>query len=243
MSPITLNLVAAGVFLTTLMILGGPALDLSPLVPSGLTVAVLALATGDRFLWNGQGGTLLVDWFANRSAAHRERVLHHEAGHFLVAELLGVPVTGYALCAWEAFQRGQTAQGGVQFDETEVQAQLLQGQLSSRLFSHYSTIWMAGIAAETLCFGKAEGGGDDRQQLMNAVAQLRRANPQAVPPFAVQQNIALQRARTLLEQHGPAYRALVAAMRTGESPEGCRAAIAAAPSANAATDINALQRP
>ncbi|GAB4340080.1 MAG: hypothetical protein Fur0042_00480 [Cyanophyceae cyanobacterium] len=239
MSPTTLNLVAAGVFLTTLMILGGPALNLSPLVPSALTVAILALATGDRFLWDGQGGTLLVDWFANRSAAHRERVLHHEAGHFLVAELLGVPVTAYSLCAWEAFQQGQTARGGVQFDETQVQAQLSQGQLSVQLFSHYSTIWMAGIAAETLCFGRADGGGDDRQLLLNAVAQLRRANPQGVPPFAVQQNIALQRARTLLEQQAPAYRALVEAMRAGQSPDQCRAAIA---QATAAVEPEPLQR-
>lgn len=228
MSTTTLNTIAIGVFLTAVLTLGGPIFELSPLIPTAIAVAVLALATGDRFLWDGQGGTLLVDWLARRSRAHRERVLHHEAGHFLVAELLGIPVTDYALSAWDAFQQGQQSRGGVQFDQTEVQTQLERGQLSVNLFSRYSTIWMAGIAAETLCYGNAEGGGDDRQFLRNTIAQLRRANPQSVPPFAVQQNIGIQRSRALLEQNRAAYAALVAAMRNGASPDTCRVAIARA---------------
>lgn len=228
MSSTTLNLVAIGIFLMTAASLLGPALHLSPAIPAAATAGLLGLASVDRVLWNGQGGTLLVDWVANRSPDRRDRVLYHEAGHFLVAHLLDIPVSGYALNAWEAFRQGQQAEGGVRFDDLELAAQLDRGELSARLLRNYSTVWMAGIAAETLVYGEPEGGAEDRTKLRALLNQLQASNPRGVPDYPLQKSLSIVRAKTLIEQHRAAYDCLIDCMRQGESVAACRAAIAAA---------------
>ncbi len=231
MSSITLNAIAIGVFTVTLFSLLGPALHLSPTIPAVTTAGILGLATLDRFLWKGQGGTLVVDWLANRSPEHRDRIVHHEAGHFLVAHLLGIPVTGYALDAWTALQQGQQAQGGVRFEDAALAEQLARGELSAQMIGNYSAVWMAGIAAERLVYGQALGGGDDRDRLRSLMVALAQANPDRVPPYATQESLSILRSRTLLENHQPAYSQLVAQMQAGASVADCTATLQAALSA------------
>jgi hypothetical protein len=48
----------------------------------------------------------LMDTVAWASPEHRQRVLHHEAGHFLAAVLLDIPVEAYTLNTWEAWRQG-----------------------------------------------------------------------------------------------------------------------------------------
>ncbi|HEY9862140.1 MAG TPA: hypothetical protein V6D16_21780, partial [Candidatus Obscuribacterales bacterium] len=91
MNQITFNLIAISIFTVTMSSLLGPLVHLSPLIPAAAVVTLMGLVTVDRFAWQGTGGTLLVDWFARRSPAHCDRVIHHEAGHFLVAYLLNIP--------------------------------------------------------------------------------------------------------------------------------------------------------
>ncbi len=221
MSTTTLNLLAIAIFLMTFSALLGPLVNLSPTVPSAVILGVAALTGVDRLFWDGQGGTLLVDWFATRSPEHRDRVANHEAGHFLVAHRLGIPVTGYALSAWEAFRQGQKGAGGVRFDDGELMAELDQNQLSAQRLSNYSAVWMAGIAAETLVFGDAKGGGEDQEMLRSVLMQLNRSNPRGAPNFETQAGISRLRAKTMIEDHRTAYDQLVEAMKGGQPVEDC----------------------
>ncbi|MEM8604066.1 MAG: ATP-dependent Zn protease, partial [Cyanobacteria bacterium P01_H01_bin.121] len=160
MSTATLNLIAIFIFASTLLSLIGPILQVPPAVPATLIVGVLGFFTVDTFAWSGLGGTLIRDWFAQRSPAYRDRIAHHEAGHFLVAHLLNVPVTGYSLSAWEALQQGQAGQGGVRFDDQQLQQQLAKGFLTRAIADRYLQVWMAGGVAEKLTFEDVQGATD-----------------------------------------------------------------------------------
>lgn len=221
MSQTTLNLTAIVIFVMVMASLLGPLVQVSPFVPAALIFGMLGVATIDRFSWQGQAGTLLVDWVAGFSAEHRARVLRHEAGHFLAAHLLNIPITGYTLNAWEAFRQGQPGLGGVSFNAQDLDAELEQGKLSSQLVDRFCTVWMAGAAAETLNYGNVEGGNDDRQKLHLLWAQLQRPNSEA----ALKERWATLQAKSLLETNQTAYEALVQAMESRASVEDCCIAI------------------
>ncbi len=223
MNQLSINLAAIAVFVTTFSVLLGPLVNLSPTIPAVATFTLLGLATVDSFTWQGQGGTLVLDWLARMiSAEHRERIIKHEAGHFLVAYLLDIPVSGYALNAWEAFQQGQAAQGGVQFDDRQLNEQLQKGQITAQMLDRYCTVWMAGIAAETIAYGNATGGAEDRLKLQAVLSQINTPiNAQLKARWA-----ALQ-ARTLIEANSKAYEALVTAMAQRASVEECQKMIQA----------------
>lgn len=222
MSKTALNLIAICVFAMTLSTLLGPLLNISPYVPAIATLTILGLGTLDTLTWQGQGVNLLLDWLASASPEHRARVVRHEAGHFLVAQLLGIPVSGYALSAWEAFKQGQPGQGGVTFDDRELASQLQQGILSAQILNRYGIVWMAGIAAETLIYGNVEGGTEDRQKLGSLLENLGRPlseYPQQERSFTLQ-------ARTLLQSHWKSYEALVVAMEQRASVTECSRIVA-----------------
>jgi hypothetical protein len=224
MSQTALNLVAISIFLMTLSVLLGPLVNLSPTVPAIATFAILGIATLDSFGWQGKGGTILLDWIAGFSSQHRDRIIHHEAGHFLVAHLLGIPVTGYTLSAWEAWKQGQAGQGGVTFNDGELAVQLEKGVISAQMLDRYCTVWMAGIAAETLVFNSAEGGGDDRNKLVQALKIVGFAES----AFQQKQKFHLLQAKNLLQENWSSYQALVQAMRQCASVAECQSAIAQA---------------
>lgn len=209
MSQTSLNLIAISIFVITLSSLLGPLFDLSPTVPAIATFSLLGLATLDSFSWQGKGGTLLLDWLGSFSPQHRDRIVHHEAGHFLVAHLLEIPVIGYTLSAWEALKQQQLGQGGVSFDDQELASQLKQGIIKAQMLDQYCTIWMAGVAAETLAYGNAEGGADDRQKLRTVLADLGLS----APTQEQKQRWAALQARTLLQANWSAYKALVGVMQ------------------------------
>ncbi|MUL38881.1 ATP-dependent Zn protease [Gloeocapsopsis dulcis] len=228
MSQTALNLTAIAIFLMTMTALLGPIFNLSPTLPAIATFSLLGLATLDSFSLQGKGGTLVLDWLASFSPQHRDRIIRHEAGHFLVAHLLGIPVTGYALSAWEALQQKQPGQGGVSFDDTEVASQLAQGTISAQLLDRYCTIWMAGIAAETLVYDCAEGGTDDRQHLHTVLSSLGFS----ATSVELKQRFCSLQARNLLQQNWTAYEALVTAMQKRTDVAECRSLV------NSLTTIN-----
>jgi hypothetical protein len=224
MSPIAFNLAAVSVFVMTLSVLLGPLLNIPAAVPAIAVFGVLGLATLDSFGWQGQGGTIALDWLARFSPTHRERVIRHEAGHFLVAQQLGIPVTGYTLSAWEAWRHGQPGLGGVQFDVQELEQQLAVGQLAVPLVDRFCTIWMAGGVAESLAYGDMQGGVDDRQKLRLVLTQLQ------LSPDEIQQKerLAAIRAKDVLNQQSTALEALVVALAQRQPVEVCYQAIQAA---------------
>ena len=235
MNQLALNLVAIAVFAMTLSALLGPMLHVSPAIPAIATISVLGLATLDSFSWQGKGGTLVLDWLASWSAEHRDRVLRHEAGHFLVAHHLQIPVTGYTLNAWEAFRQGHPGEGGVQLDTQELETEVQMGQLSGQLLDRYCAIWMAGAAAEHLCYGSAQGGADDRQKLRMVLAQL------PIPPAERQQKErwAALRAKTVLQENWAAYEALVDAMQRRAAIADCTQVLVQTATAQPAVDLAA----
>ncbi|PKA59345.1 hypothetical protein AXF42_Ash001439 [Apostasia shenzhenica] len=82
----------------------------------------------------------------------------HEAGHFLIAYLLGVLPKGYMLSSLEAFRKegSLNVQAGTAFVDFEfVEAMLNQ----------FSCIALAGVATEYLLFGYSEGGLTDIKEL------------------------------------------------------------------------------
>ena len=221
MQQTALNLVAIGIFGMTLSALLGPMLNISPAIPALTTVSILSLATLDSFSFQGKGGALLLDWVARISPQHRDRILHHEAGHFLVAYILGIPITGYTLTAWEAFKQGQPGLGGVTFDTDNLSPNALNVQQLQLTLDRFCKVWMAGIAAETLVYGNAEGGTEDRQKLREALSSLKR--PARECPL--KERWAMQQAQALIEDHKAAYEALIVAMKERASISECIQAI------------------
>lgn len=223
MRDTTLNLIALSVFSFTMMSLLGPLMSLPAVVPAVTAAGLLGLATLDQLSLQGRLGNILVDGFAWTSSEHRQRVLCHEAGHFLVASLLGIPVVAYSLNTWEAWRRGLPGQGGVVFDTQVLAADLDQGQISRDLLERYYRVWMAGIAAEQTVYGEALGGSDDRQKFVQLWQQMGRPAAEG----AVQQRWAILQAKSLIATHQATFEALVAAMGRRESVEACRALIQA----------------
>ncbi|MDP5017062.1 ATP-dependent Zn protease [Anabaena sp. UHCC 0187] len=217
MSQTAINLVAISVFLMTFSSLLGPLIHLSPTIPALATVTFLGIATLDNFSFQGKGGTIVLDFVARFSPEYKERILHHEAGHFLVAYLLGIPVTGYTLSAWEAWQKGQPGQGGITLEDQELTAQIEKGQMTAQMLDRYCTIWMAGIAAESLVFNSAEGGNDDKSKLTEILQVL--GFSEAV--YQQKQRFHLLQSKNLIQENWDSYQALVAAMREGVSVEEC----------------------
>lgn len=221
MSQTALNLAAISVFLMTLSILLGPLIHLSPTIPAIATFMILGIATIDSFSLQGKGGTIVLDWIAGFSPQHRDRIIHHEAGHFLVAHLLGIPVTSYTLSAWEAWKQGQSGQGGVAFDDQELTLQLQQGKISTQMLERYCTVWMAGIAAEKLVFDQAEGGADDQSKLANVLKMLGFSES----AYQQKQRFHALQAKNLLQANWSSYQALVAAMAQRATIGDCQEAI------------------
>jgi hypothetical protein len=217
MSQTALNLVAISIFLMTVSTLLGPLIHLSPAVPAVATFAILGIATLDSFSLQGKGGNLLLDWIAGFSPAHRQRIIHHEAGHFLVAYRLDIPVIGYTLSAWEALKQGQPGQGGVSFDDAEITSILESGKITAQMLDRYCTVWMAGIAAESLVYDSAEGGGDDKTKLATVLKSLGFSES----TFEQKQRFCALQAKTLLQENWLAYEALVKTMRDRASVADC----------------------
>jgi len=221
MSQTAINLIAISVFLMTLSSLLGPLIHLSPTIPALATVTFLGIATLDNFSFHGKGGTIVLDFVARFSPEYKERILHHEAGHFLVAHLLEIPVTGYTLSAWEAWKKGQPGQGGITLEDSELTAQIENGKISAQMLVRYCTIWMAGIAAETLFFNSSEGGNDDKSKLIEVLRVIGFSEA----GYQQKQRFHLLQSKTLIQENWESYQALVAAMRERVSVEECKKAI------------------
>jgi hypothetical protein len=215
MQQSALNLIAIGVFTMTLACLVGPLLNISPFIPAAATATIMGLATIDTLGWENRGTTLLLD--ALSSPQQRQRVIHHEAGHFLAAYFLGIPVTGYTLTAWEAWRQEQPGRGGVTFDTEALTTKPFSLEQMRLTLERFCTVWMAGIAAEKIIYGNVEGGAEDREKLRTALNLA--GLPEKV--YAQKERWAQLQATTLIEKYQKSYEALVAAMEARASVEEC----------------------
>jgi hypothetical protein len=223
MRDTTLNTIAIVIFVMTMASLLGPLVHLSPALVAGVAATGLGVFTLDQLNLQGRIGHILTDSLAWLSSDHRQRVLHHEAGHLLTAMLLDIPVEAYTLTTWEAWQRGLPGQGGVLFGFGDMDAPALQRQLTPQGLDRYCQVWMAGIAAEQMVYGNAIGGDSDLYALTTLWQGLGKSASEAT----IKQRWAALQAKTLLEKHREAFDAVVEAMGDRASVDTCREIILA----------------
>ena len=135
----------------------------------------LMMLTVDKVGYNGGIEFLAVDtigrWF-NKS--YGVRVSRHEAGHFLIAYIMGVLPRGYTLSAWNALKYNMTlsVQAGTSFCDEDFQNEVASGKLTSSTLDKFCCIALAGVAQEFIDHGSAEGGRNDILQLDNLLQGL-----------------------------------------------------------------------
>ncbi|XP_077240594.1 stress regulated protein isoform X1 [Tasmannia lanceolata] len=136
---------------------------------------ILMFSLGLLFLWSldlvsfgGGVASLVLDTIGHTlSKKYRDRVVQHEAGHFLIAYLLGVLPKGYTLSSLEALRKegSLNVQAGTSFVDFEFLEEVNAGKVSAKMLNRFSCIALAGVATEYLLFGCAEGGLADIDKL------------------------------------------------------------------------------
>ena len=213
------DLLAIAIFTITMMSLVGTMAGLSPIVPSTIAITLLSLWGIDLGFWQGKFGAYAQAWLRARSPKYRERVAYHEAGHFLAAHVLGFKVVKYAITGIVGRSLGEILadeaftgiEGGVEIAIANVPSS---SNISAHLLDRYSTVYMAGIAAEQLmCEGETEGGNDDLQRLRREISHL--------PNPMTQERWALLNARNLLSDRRLVLITLAEKMLNGATVEDC----------------------
>ena len=179
----------------------------------GISLAVLAVGSTAPGLL-----AVAIDRFARISPEYRNRIARHEAAHFLVGYMLGVPVAGYSL--------------GLGTAHTDFLEAKLERKVYGRIAIKESTmlplacVSMAGVAAEAMAFDEVQGQEADLRDLQRILnktePKLGDQAQQQVTRWAVWQ------AASMLKRHEASFLALVEAMEAGASVTDCLRAIEAA---------------
>lgn len=173
--------------------------------------SILAFTLLDAIYLGGTGlASILISW-----PPYKRRVFIHEAGHVLVAYLLGCPVRGVILDPVQAMRQGVQGQAGTQFWDETLEDELRQGRLTNASFDRYSMILFAGIAAEALIYGEAEGGEND-ENLFKAIVSVLRP-PWSSSQISNQARWAVLQSFKLLREHQKALDTVVKALNEGET--------------------------
>eukprot|EP00913_Durusdinium_trenchii_P016186 g15211.t1 len=101
-----------------------------------MTLLGLSVLFVDQVINRGFGELLLLDSLGRAvSKDYPARVACHEAGHFLVAYLLGILPKAYTLSAWEAFSKynSMSVQAGTVFLDQAIQSEMQSGQVHNGL--------------------------------------------------------------------------------------------------------------
>ena len=192
------------------------------LLSGGLVVATLAMV--DQVGNNGAWNSLVVDTLGRLlNASYAIRVARHEAGHFLTAYLCGVLPRAYTLTSLDAFRRygAGNVQAGTLFCDAAFRAEVASGKLTASSLDAFTCIALAGVAAEYLAFGQAEGGLDDISTLdglLRACGFTQKRTDSEVR-FAVLSVV------LMLRRQAAAHDALAAAMSRGCTVGECIAEI------------------
>ncbi|KAJ6817535.1 uncharacterized protein M6B38_410710 [Iris pallida] len=172
---------------------------------------ILALAMGDAIFLGGSClAQMLCFW-----PPYKRRVLVHEAGHLLVAYLMGCPIRGVILDPIVAMQMGIQGQAGTQFWDEKLENELAEGRLSSTAFDRYCMVLFAGIAAEALVYGEAEGGEND-ENLFRSICILLQP-PLTIAQMSNKARWSVLQSYNLLKWQKRAHSAAVRALENGHS--------------------------
>lgn len=200
------------------------ALGLSPQQLFYTSLGLLFLWTLDLVSFNGGIGSLVLDTIGHAvSQKYHNRVIQHEAGHFLIAYLVGILPRGYTVSSLEALRKegSLNVQAGTTFVDFEFQEEVNTGKLSATMLNRFSCIALAGVATEYLLYGYAEGGLADINKLDELIKGLgftqKKADSQV--RWAVLNTI------LLLRRHEEARERVADAMSMGKSVGLCIDAI------------------
>jgi len=213
MQQIALNVIAIGVFIISVFSMLGPILHISPLVPVFIVLLLLFFLGIDAVLLQNRGISVLLEFLGGKQ--HRQRVIHHEAGHFLIAYLLDIPILDYSLSTLEAWRKGYKGSGGVVLGIEQIKDK-------ENNLEKLCTVAMAGIAAEQIVYKDAQGGQDDRQHLYSLL--LRKGLNRKSHPL--KERTALLQAKDLLRKNSSTYQSIVGLMEQGSSIEQCYQSLA-----------------
>lgn len=171
-------------------------------------------------------GSIFETIYGQISPNYSERILKHEAGHLLVGYLSGLSISGYILSGRESLKNKLPAvvgQGGTLFYDAQLNAELKSGQLTSRTIDQWTVVVMAGIAAEAIEYGRAEGGAGDETSLVRLLGSLK--PPWGPERIKAQARWAVLQAIMLLRANRQAYEAVVELMRERRPLGDCIACI------------------
>ena len=183
----------------------------------GIPIVVLAIGSTAPGLLS-----FFTDKFSRVFPDYRERVRRHEAAHFLVAYLLGLPVTGYSLDIGAAH---------VDVAEADLERRLIEKFLEEDQVNVYAVSVMAGVVGEATKFETVEGQTADLmdlQKVLNRTAGPAGSNRTAPLTNQQQQNATRWAAYTagrLLKNYAEEYEALQAVMGRGGNLVECIQAI------------------
>nr|KJB18329.1 hypothetical protein B456_003G047200 [Gossypium raimondii] len=132
---------------------------------------------------------------------YQERIARHEAAHFLIGYLLGLPILGYSL---------DIGKEHVNLIDEKLEKLIYSGQLDAKELDRLAVVAMAGLAAEGLKYDKVVGQSADLFTLQRFInrSQPKLSNDQ-------QQNLtrwAVLFAGSLLKNNKVIHEALISAM-------------------------------
>ncbi|KAI3447157.1 hypothetical protein Pfo_003822 [Paulownia fortunei] len=224
LSPVDATLGSIERSIQAAAVLGGIAawnlFGLSPQQILFTSLGLLFLWTLDAVSFNGGVSFLVLDALGHSfSQKYHNRVVQHEAGHFLIAYLLGILPKGYTLTSLQALKKegSLNVQAGTAFVDFEFLEEVSKGKVSATTLNRFSCIALAGVATEYLLFGTAEGGLADINTLDNLLKSLGFTQKKA----DAQVRWAVLNTVLILRRHEKARAMLADAMSEGQSVGSC----------------------
>ena len=208
---------------------------------AGTGIVTVGVLFADRFALGGR----LLACVQTALPGKRRAIVRHEAGHFLLSILLGVPVQSCKLNSLVALlDPAFEGQAGTVFHAPAIDALRRGDRPTDAEIDACAVILMGGIAAEAIAWGSAEGGAADERQLRLLLepslsgAEARRGSgdglgqrealAERLPADAVVRSkarYAVANAVLLLREHEAALAALCEALSRGDTIGECVEAI------------------
>ncbi|XP_058216503.1 uncharacterized protein LOC131327382 isoform X3 [Rhododendron vialii] len=141
------------------------------------SVSLLFFWTFDAVSFNGGISSLILDTIGHTfSQKYRNRVVQHEAGHFLIAYFLGILPRGYTLSSLEALKKegSLNVQAGTAFVDFEFLEEVNAGKLTATAEGGLADINKLDMLLKDLGFTQKKADSQVRWAVLNTILTLRR---------------------------------------------------------------------